>query len=127
VDFAVEALASSPKIRAVDAHGLNLLSKRELEAIRGLSEGLTNREIAERLGMSEHTVKNYLFRVFDKLDVSGRVELLFMVHMNPQLVGVEMSAEELAELKRRLAEQRAAGEAALRRRLKRRREGTDST
>jgi hypothetical protein len=42
-----------------------------------------------------------------------------MVLMNRQLVGVEMSAEEIAELKRRLAEQRAAGEAALRRRLKR--------
>lgn len=76
--LAVEALASSPKIRAVDARGLNLLSKRELEVVRGLSEGLTNREIAERLGLSQHTIKNYLFRLFDKLGVSSRVELLFM-------------------------------------------------
>jgi hypothetical protein len=30
-----------------------------------------------RLGLSEHTVKNYLFRVFEKLGVSSRVELLF--------------------------------------------------
>jgi DNA-binding CsgD family transcriptional regulator len=78
VAFAVEALASSPTVRAVDARGLNLLSKREMEVVHSLAEGLTNREIAERLGLSQHTIKNYLFRVFDKLGVSSRVELLFM-------------------------------------------------
>ncbi|HEY7096252.1 MAG TPA: LuxR C-terminal-related transcriptional regulator [Terriglobales bacterium] len=76
--FAVEALSSAPSVRAVDANGFNLLSKRELEVVRSLAEGLTNREIAEKLGLSQHTVKNYLFRVFDKLGVSSRVELLFM-------------------------------------------------
>jgi DNA-binding NarL/FixJ family response regulator len=78
MSFAVEALASSPTVRAVDANGLDLLSKREMEVVRSLSEGLTNREIADRLGLSQHTIKNYLFRVFDKLGVSSRVELLFM-------------------------------------------------
>ena len=78
LSFAVEALAASPTVRAVDANGLDLLSKRELEVVRCLAEGLTNREIAERLGLSQHTIKNYLFRVFDKLGVSSRLELLFM-------------------------------------------------
>jgi DNA-binding CsgD family transcriptional regulator len=78
MSFALEALASSPTVRAVDANGLDLLSKREIEVVRSLAEGLTNREIAERLGLSQHTIKNYLFRVFDKLGVSSRVELLFM-------------------------------------------------
>src|SRR5277367_5315879 len=78
ISFAVEALASSPTVRAVDAKGLDVLSKREMEVVHCVAEELTNREIAERLGLSQHTIKNYLFRVFDKVGVSGRVELLFM-------------------------------------------------
>ena len=74
----VQALASSHHVRAVDARGTNLLSKREMEIVRMVAEGMTNREIAGRLGLSPHTVKNCLFRVFDKLGASSRVELLFM-------------------------------------------------
>ena len=78
VGFALEALAASPVVRAVDVNGLSLLSKREMDVVRSLAEGLTNREIAERLGLSQHTIKNYLFRVYDKLGVSSRLELLFI-------------------------------------------------
>jgi two-component system nitrate/nitrite response regulator NarL len=74
----VHALASSHNIRAVDAQGLNLLSKREMEVVCCVAQGMSNREIAERLHVSQHTVKNCLFRIFDKLGVSNRVELLFM-------------------------------------------------
>jgi len=78
MSFAVDELACFPMVRAIDANGLNLLSKRETEVVRNLAEGLTNREIAERLGLSQHTIKNYLFRAYDKLGVSSRLELLFM-------------------------------------------------
>jgi two-component system, NarL family, nitrate/nitrite response regulator NarL len=74
----LEALAATPKIRAVNGKGMSLLSKREVQVVRCLAEGLTNREIAQRIGLSQHTVKNYLFRIFDKLGVSNRIELLFM-------------------------------------------------
>lgn len=74
----LEALMSTPKIKAVDRKGMNLLTKREAEVVSCLAEGMTNREIAERIGLSQHTVKNYLFRIFDKLGVSNRIELLFM-------------------------------------------------
>ena len=76
IAFAIEALASSPTMRTVGPNGLSLLSKRELDVVHCLAEGLTNREIAERLSLSQHTIKNYLFRVFDKLGVSSRLELL---------------------------------------------------
>jgi DNA-binding CsgD family transcriptional regulator len=92
---------------------LDQLSEEEMAVVRSLAEGLTNREIAERLSLGADTIKHSLFQIFDKLGVSGRVELLFMVFVNPQLVGVEMSAEEIAELRRRLA----TGKAALRERL----------
>jgi two-component system nitrate/nitrite response regulator NarL len=78
MSYAVEALAAAPTVRAVDANGFSLLSKRELQVVQSLSEGLTNREIADQLGLSQHTIKNYLFRIFDKLGVSNRIELLFM-------------------------------------------------
>jgi len=76
--LAVNALASAPVIRTKDYPGLKLLSKREFEVVQCVVQGMTNREIAVRLRLSQHTVKNYLFRVFDKLGVSSRVELLFM-------------------------------------------------
>lgn len=63
----------------VDANGTALLSKRELDVTRGVAEGRTNREIALHLNLSEHTVKNYLFHVFEKLGVSNRTELLAFV------------------------------------------------
>jgi DNA-binding NarL/FixJ family response regulator len=81
--FAIEALAASPTVRAVGANGLSLLSKREIEVIHLLAEGLTNRDIAERLGLSQHTIKNYLFHVFDKLGVSSRMELLSLTLSQP--------------------------------------------
>jgi DNA-binding NarL/FixJ family response regulator len=78
IAIALEALTAAPTLRSGDSNGLSLLSKRELDVVFSLAEGLSNREIAARLGLSQHTIKNYLFRVFDKLGVSSRIELLFL-------------------------------------------------
>jgi DNA-binding CsgD family transcriptional regulator len=83
MSLALDALASAPTVRAVNARGMSLLSKRELQVVRCLAEGLSNRQIADRLELSQHTVKNHLFRVFDKLGVSSRIELLFMTLTHP--------------------------------------------
>jgi len=74
LDFLLTALATPPASRIVDARGTQLLSRREQEVIHWIVEGLSNREIAKVLGISEYTVKNYVYRIFDKLGVSNRVE-----------------------------------------------------
>ncbi len=75
LQFLLEALAEAAPLRVVNAQGINLLTKREGQVTHLVAEGLTNREISRELKLSEHTVKNYLFRIFDKLGVSTRVEL----------------------------------------------------
>jgi DNA-binding CsgD family transcriptional regulator len=55
---------------------MRLLTKREGEVVRLVAEGLQNREIAKQLRLSDHTIRNYLFHIFDKLGVSSRVELV---------------------------------------------------
>jgi two-component system, NarL family, nitrate/nitrite response regulator NarL len=84
LDHALGALANSPLIRATNHQGIELLSARERQVIQHLASGMTNREIAQALGLSMHTVKNYLFRIFDKLGVSSRTELLFLTMNNSQ-------------------------------------------
>jgi DNA-binding NarL/FixJ family response regulator len=51
------------------------LTPRELQVVRGVASGESNREVAERLGLSEATVKYYVTAIYDKLGVSNRVEL----------------------------------------------------
>jgi len=86
--FLLEALCQSEPVRMVDAVGEPMLSKREQDVVRCVAEGLSNREIASRLGLTEHTVKNYLFRIFDKLGVSSRVEVvLYAFRFRKDLVG----------------------------------------
>ncbi len=50
------------------------LSAREIEVLRMLAQGLSNKSIAERLQLSEHTVKFHVNSIFNKLDVSTRTE-----------------------------------------------------
>lgn len=65
-----------------------------------MAEGLGNREIARELNLSEHTVKKYLFRIFEKLGISTRVELVLYAVNNGSprgaewLAGVSPRAEE---------------------------------
>jgi two-component system, NarL family, nitrate/nitrite response regulator NarL len=87
ITFALEALSSAPTSRTMNVGGLNLLSPRELQVVHYLAEGLTNREIGEQLGLSRHTVKNYLLKIFDKLGVSNRVELVFLKLSQPGPIG----------------------------------------
>ena len=73
----LDAIQSAPN---VDGMGeLSRLTRRESTVAELAVQGLSNRQIAQQLGLSEHTVKNYLFRIFDKLKVANRIELLFLM------------------------------------------------
>jgi DNA-binding NarL/FixJ family response regulator len=61
------------------------LSARERQVVELVSQGFKNREIAQRMFISEQTVKNHLHNIFDKLGVSDRLELaLYAIHKNLQ-------------------------------------------
>jgi DNA-binding NarL/FixJ family response regulator len=89
--YLLEALGEALPLRVVDTRGAALLSRREVEVVRCVAEGLSNREIAQRLGLTEHTVKNYLFRIFDKLGVSKRVEVVLYAYSLGGLAGATES------------------------------------
>lgn len=55
------------------------LTAREQQMARAVSRGLRNRQIAAEFGISEETVKKHLATIYDKLDISGRVELAIHV------------------------------------------------
>src|SRR3984957_445191 len=58
-----------------------LLSEREKEIVQLVAQGFRNKEIGEKLFISEQTVKNHLHNIFDKLGVSDRLELaLYAIH-----------------------------------------------
>jgi DNA-binding NarL/FixJ family response regulator len=66
---------SMPKSRDVtDSQGKPLLTTREQQVLHLLADGLSNYELATVLRLSEHTIKNHLFRIYDKLGVSNRME-----------------------------------------------------
>ena len=50
------------------------LTPREIDVLNALAEGLANKHIAERLAISEHTVKTHLAAIFEKLEASNRTE-----------------------------------------------------
>jgi DNA-binding NarL/FixJ family response regulator len=64
------------------------LTERELQIVRCAAAGKTNRSIASELALSEHTIKNYLFRIFEKIGVSSRIELLFYLTCRGQNVNL---------------------------------------
>ncbi|MGH9558616.1 MAG: response regulator [Bryobacteraceae bacterium] len=66
----------------------NPLSAREREIVALVAQGYKNKEMAEKMFISEQTVKNHLHNIFDKLGVSDRLELaLYAIHKGLHLVG----------------------------------------
>ena len=94
ITFLVELIAEVPSLRVLNTQGETLLTPREEQVVALVAEGLSNREVARELSLSEHTVKKYVFRIFDKLGISSRVELVLYAVNN----GAPLRAEWLAGL-----------------------------
>jgi DNA-binding NarL/FixJ family response regulator len=73
---------SGQKEIPVDAARSNTygLSEREMQVLQAISNGLSNREIAEKLFLSEGTVKNYISSVYAKMDVRDRIQASKKAH-----------------------------------------------
>ncbi len=74
--FLLDLISAVPSLRVLNSRGHTLLTPREEQVVALVAEGLSNRATARELNLSEHTIKKYLFRIFDKLGISSRVELV---------------------------------------------------
>jgi DNA-binding NarL/FixJ family response regulator len=72
----MSALSQRKTLQFNDVDGMPLLTRREEDVVRLVADGMKNGEIAKALGVAEHSIRNYLYRIFDKLGVSSRVELI---------------------------------------------------
>ncbi|QPA33353.1 response regulator transcription factor [Anoxybacillus caldiproteolyticus] len=57
-----------------------LLTSREMDVLKYIVQGYSNREIAEKLYISVHTVKNHITNIFQKLGVTDRSQVIAMVY-----------------------------------------------
>lgn len=76
IRYLLDALASAPIMHVVNAKGEGVLTAREDQVVSLVAEGISNRAIAQQLSVKENTVKKSLLRIYDKLGVSNRVELV---------------------------------------------------
>jgi len=75
----LSALRREAVVRVAASPGMKSLGVREFQVANLVAEGLPNREVGLKLGLTEHTVSNYLFRIYNKLGISSRIELALYV------------------------------------------------
>ncbi len=74
--YVIDALSIGPSLHLMNSRGQVVLTPREEQTVHLVTEGLNNREIAHQLNLKENTVKKSLLRIYDKVGVSNRVELV---------------------------------------------------
>lgn len=79
LQWILNALSDGKPSRVVNAEGIPLLTPRQEQIVQMVAEGLPNAEIGAALHVTPHTIRNHLFRIYEKLGVSSRVELILRV------------------------------------------------
>src|SRR6202047_2956527 len=74
--FVLEALVNAKPLGVVDFLGRRLLTKRQDEVVNLVVEGVPNGQIPQKHGLTKHKINNYLSRIYDKLGISSRTELV---------------------------------------------------
>ena len=94
MNYLLDLISEVPSSRVFNSQGDLLLTPREEQVVGLVSEGLSNRQVARELTLSEHTVKKYLFHIYDKLGISTRVELVLYAvnHGEPRLASWPVAA-----------------------------------
>lgn len=78
---AAEVMRAMTRSAGAEQQARPLLTEREQDIVRLVTQGFRNKEIADKLSIGEQTVKNHLHNIFDKLGVSDRLELaLYALH-----------------------------------------------
>ena len=95
LEFLLELVTNLKPFQVQNPNGKALLTPRELDVVRLVAEGMRNQEIGDALSLGEHTVRNYIFRVFDKLGLSSRVELVLYALGSENSLG-DQSSHDLA-------------------------------
>jgi len=72
----LDSSLSSYSDPAAPAPVLDTLTRRQVEVARAAVSGLSNKELAQRLGVSEGTIKNHLHAIYERLQLDGRLSLL---------------------------------------------------
>ena len=82
--FILEALTNSTPLRVISSKDQYLLVQRENEVANLMAQDLTNQEIAQKLGIAESTLSNQVSRIYEKLGISSRVELVLYIIQHQQ-------------------------------------------
>jgi two-component system, NarL family, nitrate/nitrite response regulator NarL len=84
LNLVFSAFAEAAPLRLAEPKRRTPLTRREQEVLNLVIEGLTNRQVGQQLGLAEQTVANNLFRIYEKLGISSRVELVLYARSSRQ-------------------------------------------
>lgn len=89
-DILVEAVINGRGKKVSTYKEYNGLTQRELEILTLISSGVNNKEVAEKLFISENTVKTHVYNIFKKINVPNRLQAaLWIVHHQERIDNIK--------------------------------------